>query len=173
LGGAALSLIIFDPAQAQTEAPSFTFAGSVLATVVDSATFTFPASIKDVGGPATNYNAYFQIYDINFHYLSQTYYTGQTWSQGQTLDFNPTLTAPSTTGFYFVEGLVFDTNYTGPIVSDSFFGTFTTKPAAVPELSSALTTGLLLVFLAGLLILSRRPVKQPAAQRVPAKINRL
>ncbi|BDI34243.1 hypothetical protein CCAX7_62940 [Capsulimonas corticalis] len=135
-------------------APAFTFTATVPATVVAGSTFTFPASITDVGGQATDYNSYFQIYDQGFHFQGQTFYTNQTFAPGQTLNYNVAITAPSTPGTYYLAALMFNQDYSSGIVSQEFFTpTFNVVAAAVPEPSSAIPIGL---FLIGSLILNVR-----------------
>lgn len=141
-----LLLLAFCGPQACAVDPSFTFTASEPSQVVEGATFTFPATVTDTGGPASNFNTFFQIYDQNFVFVSQTFYTNQTFASGQTLDYNPTLTAPTDPSkYYWVATLMFDQDFTGPIVGQQFFlPTFTVVPAApAPEPSSGLAIGLL------------------------------
>ncbi|MEO7719594.1 MAG: hypothetical protein ABIY70_25605 [Capsulimonas sp.] len=141
--------------QAHAVAPSFTFAATIPAAVLAGSTFTFPASVTNIGGQATDYNTYFQIYDLGFNYQGQTYYTNQTFAPGETINYNVAITAPTTPGTYLMAALMFNKDYTGGIISQTFFPqTFQVlSPAAVPEPSSGAVVGL---FLVGALLLNAR-----------------
>jgi len=131
--------------------PSFTFTADLPTTVHAGSVFTFPATVTDVGGPAVDYHTYFQLYDINFHFLSQTAFDNQTFFNGTTLNYTPSLTAPTTPGDYLTLTIMFVPNFDAPIAGQQFFGPF--RVTAVPEPSTALPIGVAL--LCGLAVVRR------------------
>jgi hypothetical protein len=136
-------------AQVNAQGPSFTFSATVPTQVVAGQSFNVPASITDVGDPATNYHSFFQVYDSGFTYISQSYYDNQSFAAGQTLDYNVSLTAPTTPGYYWLAGLMFNQDYTGGIVDQQFFlPQFQVVDApAVPEPGAGVYTGVILLLM--------------------------
>ena len=154
LSAAVSALIIAGLAsQARAQAPSFTFTGTVPTAVQAGSTFTFPASVTNIGGQATDYNTFFQIYDLGFNYQGQTFYTNQTFAPGETINYNVAITAPTTPGTYLMAALMFNQDYTSGIVSQTFFPQ-TFQVTAAPEPTEGVAVGLALI--GGLLLKARR-----------------
>jgi hypothetical protein len=151
LGIVASILIIgvFDR-QARADPPAFLFTQALPSNVTAGDPFTFSASITDTGGEADHYSSAFQIYDQNFHFLSQEFFADQTFLAGQTLAYSVTLTAPSTPGLYFNDDFVFNPTFTTPAPGESGFTQFTVDAPSVPEPSSGFAVCLLLMGLVGL-----------------------